>query len=128
MMAVKNKVLRYLIIAMVAALAALNYEIFVFPNNFAPAGLNGFLTIIRHLTGFTFGYMSLLMNIPLLVIAFKVLKRHYAIKTFIYVVSFSVASVLLKNIDISAFGNLSANLGEITTCCSIEEFTICLIH
>ena len=79
MMAVKNKVLRYLIIAMVAALAALNYEIFVFPNNFAPAGLNGFLTIIRHLTGFTFGYMSLLMNIPLLVIAFKVLKRHYAI-------------------------------------------------
>lgn len=112
MIAVKNKVLRYLILVLVAALAALNYEIFVFPNNFAPAGLNGFLTIIRHLTGFTFGYMSLLMNIPLLVIAFKVLKRHYAVMTFIYVVSFSVASVLLKNIDVSAFAFCAKDGGE----------------
>ena len=112
MITVKNKVLRYLIIAVVAALGALNYEIFIFPNNFAPAGLNGFLTIIRHLTGFTFGYMSLLMNIPLLVIAFKVLKRHFAVMTFIYVISFSLTSILLKNTGVSAFAFIAKDGGE----------------
>ena len=66
--------LRYLLLIVIAALWALNYEIFVFPNDFAPAGLSGILTIIRHLTGFNFGYMNLILNIPLLLVAFKVLK------------------------------------------------------
>ena len=76
-----NPVVGYLLIVAIAVLGALNYEIFIFPNNFASAGLNGILTIIRHLTGFNFGYMSLILNLPLLLIAFKVLHRHFAINT-----------------------------------------------
>ncbi len=112
MVRVENRFLRYLLVVLVAALGAVNYELFVFPNNFAPAGLNGFLTIIRHLTGFTFGYMTLVMNIPLLIVAFKVLKRHYAIKTFIYVIAFSLTSILLKRTDVSQFAFYAKDGGE----------------
>ena len=112
MIKVENRFLRYLLVVMIAVLGAFNYELFVFPNNFAPAGLNGILTIIRHLTGFTFGYMTLVVNIPLLVIAFKVLKRHYAVKTFIYVIAFSVTSVLLKSTDVSRFAFYAKDGGE----------------
>ena len=101
MQIVKSRSLRYLLVIGIAMLGALNYEIFVFPNDFAPAGLNGLLTIIRHLTGFGFGYMSLIVNIPLLIVAYKYLKHHYVIYTALYVVVFSLTSLALKDLNIS---------------------------
>ena len=60
-----KKPLTYLVIALMAFLTAVNYQMFVFPNSFAPAGLNGICTMIQHLTGISVGYMSLIINIPL---------------------------------------------------------------
>ena len=95
-------VLDYLIITVIAVLGALNFQVFVFPNNFAPSGLNGILTIIRHVFGINFGMLYLFLNIPLLIAAFYVLRsKKYAIATFIYVVVFSVSSILLRNLDLS---------------------------
>ena len=95
-------VLDYLIITVIAVLGALNFQVFVFPNNFAPSGLNGILTIIRHVFGNNFGMLYLFLNIPLLAAAFFVLRsKKYAIATFIYVVVFSVSSILLRNLDLS---------------------------
>ena len=42
-----KKIWTYLVIASIAMLAALNYEVFVFPNQFAPAGLNGICTMVQ---------------------------------------------------------------------------------
>ncbi len=112
MIKVENRFLRYLLIVVVAAIGALNYELFVFPNNFAPAGLSGILTIIRHLTGFNFGYMNLILNIPLLLVAFKVLKRDYTVKTFVYVIAFSLTSILLKRTDVSQVAFYAKDGGE----------------
>ena len=107
-----NPVISYLLIAFIAVLGALNYEIFIFPNNFASAGLNGILTIIRYLTGFNFGYMSLILNIPLLLISFKVLNRRFAINTFVYVVCFSATSIILRDIDLSRIVFVAKDGGE----------------
>ncbi len=41
----------YIILAFTAALAAFNYAVFVFPNSFAPAGVDGICTMIQHLLG-----------------------------------------------------------------------------
>jgi uncharacterized membrane-anchored protein YitT (DUF2179 family) len=109
---IKRKWARYALVIISAMLGALNYEIFVFPNNFAPAGLNGFLTIIRHLTGFGFGYLYLILNIPLLLVAFKVLKRHFAVYTFVYVIVFALTSLLLKDIDITRYAFVATDGGE----------------
>ena len=95
-------VLDYLIITVIAVLGALNFQVFVFPNNFAPSGLNGILTIIRHVFGINFGMLYLFLNIPLLAAAFFVLRsKKYVIATFIYVVVFSVSSILLRNLDLA---------------------------
>ena len=107
-----SRVLKNLLIVLIAIGGALNYEIFVFPNNFAAAGLNGILIIIRHLFGFTFGYLSLILNIPLLIVSWFFLKKRFAITTFIYVVSFSVASIILKNFDLSSIAFYAQDGGE----------------
>lgn len=60
-----QKLLTYATIIGMAILGALNYVLFVFPNSFAPSGLNGLLTIIQYLFHFSMGYLSLLINIPL---------------------------------------------------------------
>ena len=60
-----KKVWTYLVIAVVALVTSVNYELFVFPNQFAPAGLNGICTMIQHITGISVGYLSLLINVPL---------------------------------------------------------------
>ena len=62
-----KKVWTYLVIAAVAMVASVNYELFVFPNQFAPSGLNGMCTMIQHITGVSVGYLSLLINVPLAV-------------------------------------------------------------
>lgn len=96
-----KKVLTYLVIIVIALLAALNYEIFVFPNRFAPSGLNGICTMIQHLFGISVGYLSLIINIPLAVVVYKKISKPLAIRSMVYVVTFSLALVLLDQVDLS---------------------------
>lgn len=60
-----KKVWTYLVVAVVAIVAALNYELFVFPNQFAPSGLNGICTMIQHITGISVGHKSAVGNLVL---------------------------------------------------------------
>ena len=98
-----KKILSYLLIVSVALLCALNYQLFVFPNNFAPAGLNGICTIIQHLFGFSIGYLSLLINIPLAIAVYFMVSKPQAVRSMTYTVAFSVFTLILERIDLSAF-------------------------
>lgn len=53
-----------------AVLFAFNYELFIVKNHFAPAGVNGMATMIQYKFGFSIGYFSLIVNIPLCLFAF----------------------------------------------------------
>ena len=66
-MRMAKKVWTYAVIVFVALLGAANYQLFVFPNQFAPSGVNGICTMIQYVTGISVGYLSLLINIPLAV-------------------------------------------------------------
>jgi len=59
-----KKVWTYFVVALIAFVVAVNYELFVFPNSFAPSGINGICTMIQHVFGISVGYLSLLVNIP----------------------------------------------------------------
>ena len=98
-----KKVLTYLVIIVIALLAALNYEIFVFPNRFAPAGMNGICTMIQHVFGISVGYMSLIINIPLAILVYFQISKSLAVRSMVYVVTFSLALVLLDHVDLSRF-------------------------
>lgn len=98
-----KKILEYLLLPIISFLSALNYAIFVFPNSFAPAGVDGICTMIQDLTDISIGYFALLVNIPLLIIGYFLLKKEFVIKTAVYVVSFSIFNILLRNADLSNF-------------------------
>ncbi len=86
-----------------AFLGALIYCVFVFPNRFAPAGIDGVCTMIQDTFNINMGYLSLICNIPLLIVAFLRLSREFAIKSCIYVIVSSVAVILIKESSFSRF-------------------------
>jgi len=95
----------HIVIALTAALMALNYQVFILSNQFAPAGLSGINTMIQYLFNFSVGYMSLIINIPLAVITFFKVDKHFALKTATNVIVFSVMLLLMQNdiIDVRRF-------------------------
>ena len=98
-----KKVWTYLVIALVALVASVNYELFVFPNQFAPSGLNGICTMIQHITGISVGYLSLIINVPLAIWCYIEVSKPVATRSMVYVVTFSIGLVILDHVDLSAF-------------------------
>ena len=106
----------YCVIVGLALLCALNYQLFVFPNQFAPSGLNGICTMIQHVFGISVGYLSMLINIPLAIAVYLKVSKPLAIRSMVYVVTFSVALVILDHVDLSRFAydtGFSAILGPL---------------
>ena len=108
-MAKAKKVLTYLVIMLLAVICALNYELFIFPNRFAPAGLNGICTIIQYIFGINIGYMSLIINIPLALIVYRLVSKPLAVRSMVYVITFSLAAILLGYVDLSGFAYHTEN-------------------
>lgn len=98
-----KKVVSYLFIVVLGFVLALNYQLFVFPNNFAPAGLNGIFTMIQYLFDFKLSNANILLNIPLAVVVFFVVSRPFATRAMAFLVSFSGFLMLLDTLDLSAF-------------------------
>ena len=86
----------YLTICGLAMASSLVYIIFIFPNSFAPAGLGGVATMIQHSFGINAGYLSFLINLPLIVAVFIWVDKEFAVKTFVYILVFSSMLVLLQ--------------------------------
>ena len=55
-------ILNYSIIIVLGALLALDYILFIVPNSFAPAGINGIAVMIQYAFDFSIGYMSLIIK------------------------------------------------------------------
>lgn len=98
-----RKIVTYGVIVFVALVCSINYHLFVFPNQFAPAGLNGICTMIQYLFGINLGYMSLIINLPLAIVVYFLVSKPLAIRSMVYVITFSVAMVLLDYVDLSRF-------------------------
>lgn len=91
------------LMVVLAFLFALNYQLFIVRNHFAPAGISGIATMIEYKTGFSVGYVSLIVNIPLCTAAFFMVSRRFAVRTFIFSIAYSVFLLVLESVDLSAF-------------------------
>lgn len=99
-----RRVGEYAAIMTLAVAMALNYQIFILQNAFAPTGINGIATMVQYLFHFSVGYMSLIINIPLAILAFIFVDRDFALKTFTFALVFSGALLLFQTkIDLSRF-------------------------
>lgn len=98
----KNNVLStvflYIVIVLVAILLAFNYQVFIVPNKFAPAGINGISTMIQEKTGVSIGFMSLAINIPLCVLAYFTVSKKFAIRSFVFCITYSLVYLYLHDI------------------------------
>ena len=65
-------------------------QVFSSPNNIAPGGATGLSVILNYLTGISIGTFSFLINVPLLVAAWFLLGKRFALKTLKTVVVLSV--------------------------------------
>ncbi len=86
-----------------AMLLALTYQLFIVENGFAPAGLNGIATMIQYKTGFSIGYMSLLINTPLCILAYFLLDRKFALRSFCFCITYSLVFLCLQKIGLDEF-------------------------
>ena len=95
----------YVVMILTALLMSLNYIIFILPNQFAPSGLGGVNTMIQYVFHISVGWMTLVMNIPLAVVAFFKVDRQFALKTAVNVLVFAGTLLLMQNgvIDLSRF-------------------------
>ena len=104
-----KKGISYFLIIVLSVFMAINYIIFIFPNSFAPAGIDGICTMIQDIFDINMGYLSLIVNIPLLICAYTFLNKQFAFKTLLFVVSFSLAMILLKNSSLSSYSYHTQN-------------------
>lgn len=86
----------YVAMVALAALSALNYTVFVFPNSFAPSGIDGICTMFQHLLHMNMGYLSALVNLPMLIAGWFLLKRDFVVKSGIYILAFSASVIAFE--------------------------------
>lgn len=82
---------------------AFNYRLFIVKNNFAPAGVNGIATMIQYKTGFSIACMSILINVPLCILAYFFVDKDFAKKTLCYCLVYSGVYLVLQRLGLSVF-------------------------
>ena len=102
-MKLTKKAVTYLLIVGLALLNATSYQLFIFSNRFAPAGLNGICTMIQHIFGINVGYLSLIINVPLSIWTYFKVGRSFAVRSMLYVAAFSVFLIFMERVDLTAF-------------------------
>lgn len=108
-MKTSKKILTYLFILGVSFMAALSYELFIFPNSFAPAGINGICTMIQHITGLRVSVLNLLLNVPLAMAVYKLVSRPLALRSLVYTLGFSLWLMVLDNVPMDQFAYATDN-------------------
>jgi uncharacterized membrane-anchored protein YitT (DUF2179 family) len=59
--------------------------------------------MIQYLFGISIGYLSLIINIPLALLVYFKVSKSLAIRSMVYVITFSVAILVLDHVDLSRF-------------------------
>ena len=87
-----------LMLLLAAGIRMFSVEIFIIPHNFAQGGVTGIATMIEYATGgaFSTGWTILIINVPLVILAFIFLSKGFAIKTGIATVLSSVGMVIMN--------------------------------
>ncbi len=91
----KKEIINVLMTVIASAVSAFGLHIFVFGNSFAPSGIDGVATMLQEITKINAGIFTFLLNLPLLIAAWFVLKRRYVIYTILFTVLASLWVYLL---------------------------------
>lgn len=93
----------YLFVILAAMILAFTYQLFIVKNNFAPAGINGIATMIQYKTGFSIGYMSLIINVPLCILAYFLVNKEFAKRSLLFCIVYSFVYLGLQELNFTNF-------------------------
>lgn len=92
-------VFEVLLIIVASFLSAIGLHSFVNPANFAPSGIDGISMMLQKLTDINMGYISLTINIPLLIIAWFFISKKYVVYTTLFTVISSILMIVMEKIE-----------------------------
>lgn len=122
----KSQITDYALMVVLSFLMAFTYQIFIFENQFAPAGIEGLCTMIQYKFGISVGFLNLAVNVPLCIAAFIFLDKGFAAKSTVFTFAFSGALLLFKYrvIDVTDFVYKTAN-GTSTVLAPVAAGALC---
>ncbi len=88
------------IIIIASIFSAVGLYTFVNPANFAPSGIDGVAIMLQKLTNINMGYISLAINIPLLIVAWFFISKKYVIYTTVFTLLSSVLLIFMEKLNI----------------------------
>lgn len=89
-----------------SALVALGIVIFTVPNHLAPGGVSGLATAVSHVTNLPIGVLSLLFNVPIFLVAFRIFGIRSLLRTLISTVLLSLFIDLFTSLGIAYTNNV----------------------
>lgn len=98
-----SEIKSYLIIAFGLLLYTLAWNIFLIPNQMVGGGVTGASAIIQYCTGFNISYSYFIINVVLLLIAWKVLGPRFGVKTIYAIVVTTIFLRVLPELISQAF-------------------------
>jgi uncharacterized membrane-anchored protein YitT (DUF2179 family) len=90
----------HVLLTLVAAICSVvALHTFVVPSNFASSGIDGLCTVLYEITGLNMGWFKIMINLPLLILAYIFLKRKYVIYVMFFTFLDSLGVILLEKIN-----------------------------
>ena len=90
----------HIFLTFIAALVSVvALHVFVVPSNFSPSGIDGLCTILYEITGLNMGWFKIMINIPLLVLAYIFLNRKYVLYVIYFTLLDSLGVVVLEKVN-----------------------------
>ena len=97
----KEYIVKYALVVLGSALFAAGFQFFLYPNSIIVGGVSGIAMIINYLVGLPVGIMTIVLNIPLFIIAWKHFGGKFIISSLVGMLLSSVLVDVLAVIDYS---------------------------
>mgnify|MGYP000408569170 FL=1 len=94
----KGYVLRYFMIVLGSIIYTVGLDVFLVPNNIIDGGVVGISLMASSITGLSFSFFVVLVNLPFLYLGYKLIGKRFTIATLFGVVCISIISLFMHNV------------------------------
>ena len=94
---VRRVVIDFVFVTVGSIVFAIGMQMFAVPNQIAPGGVSGLAVALNYLTGVSVGTWSFLINIPLLLLGYFLLGKHFTLST---LVSVTILSAIMNIVEL----------------------------
>ena len=116
---IKNLVAEYFFVILGAAVVALGFNLFLFPNQVASGGVSGISTILHGLFGWNAGLVQYAFNIPLFIAGVLILGKSFGFNSLLGTLALPFFVILTEDWEVattdpllaSIFGGIVVGLG-----------------